>query len=635
MKNQPLKAIIFLFFGLFITHIKATQIYTTSELNPHIFIGNGVEYFEDKTATRDLYSVYKEPFLLNQKGSLNFGLSKSVYWVKFKIKNETREDRLILKIAYPLIDSIDMYLMKDGYPVYHKGDGFMYNLLRSDVQYPVFLFYLPIAKDDTTEILLRVKNHSSYQIPIEIATESELITAGGEISLLQGMYYGILIVMILYNLFIFFSLREIVYVYYAICIFFTLCFFVIFHGHAKYAFWPDNIYWNQHSNKVVMGLLCASSATFALVFLELKSFAKWLFYVMRGIVYAGLLLAVINFFIDLHLVIYFLTFLLMFNAFAMLVAGLVSWYNGYRAARLFVLAWTSYLIGAILLIFRNVGWLPANVVTSNFANIGSALEVILLSLALADKYSLLKAEKEKAQDALLVVQKNQNAMLENKVKERTLELQIETEKTESLLLNILPEPVAHELKNSGKYTAKRHDKVSVMFTDFVNFTHISEQMIPEMLVFELDTYFKKFDEIITKYGIEKIKTIGDAYLCVSGLHEDEQHAQNMCKAALEILSYMNEINAAKKEGEYKFELRIGIHSGNVVAGVVGSKKFAYDIWGDTVNIAARMEQHGVANRINISHSTCDLVKNEFQVIPRGSLPAKNLGEVEMFFLEPK
>jgi adenylate cyclase len=175
--------------------------------------------------------------------------------------------------------------------------------------------------------------------------------------------------------------------------------------------------------------------------------------------------------------------------------------------------------------------------------------------------------------------------------------------------------------------------VTVMFTDFVNFTHISEQMIPEILVFELDTYFKKFDEIISRYDIEKIKTIGDAYLCVAGLHADTDHAQKCCMAGIEIRNYMNEVNAAKGEGEFKFELRIGIHSGNLVAGVVGSKKFAYDIWGDTVNIAARMEQAGQKGQINISQATYELVKNNFNVTPRGSLPAKNKGEIEMYFIE--
>lgn len=533
---------------------------------------SGLQYFEDIHSSYSPITVYQQRFLNLKEGNANFGLSRSTYWLKFSVHNQTKEDRLAIKIGYPLLDSIDLFIMKDGVPIVHKRNGFKYNLFVSEIKYPVYLFYLPIASGTESEILLRVRTHSSFQVPLEIATESSFIHSGGEISLLQGVYYGILLVMIFYNLFIFFSLKEIVYVYYSVCIFFSLCFFTIFYGHARYAFWPDNIEWNQHSMKVVMSLLSAASAAFAIVFLELKNFAKWLFYTLRGIMVVGVFLAIANFYMDLHTVNLMVTLLILFNAIAMLVAGIVSWAKGNRAARLFVLAWAAYLAGALLLILRNLGVLPANTFTSHFASIGSSLEVILLSLALADKYSLIKAEKEKAQEALIAIQKNANITLDNKVKERTQQLQSETEKTESLLLNILPAQVADELKNSGKYLARRHENVSVLFTDFVNFSQISEKMDAEQLVFELDTYFKKFDEIITQLGIEKIKTIGDAYLCVAGLHNNDDHALQACTAGIMIRNYMAKVNESKKHGESKFELRIGIHSGNLVAGVVGSKK---------------------------------------------------------------
>lgn len=223
--------------------------------------------------------------------------------------------------------------------------------------------------------------------------------------------------------------------------------------------------------------------------------------------------------------------------------------------------------------------------------------------------------------------------LENKVEERTNELYLEKKKSDDLLLNILPETVAEELKQTGKTTPRSYEIATVMFTDFENFTLKSEKLSPEELVSLIDTCFKRFDEIISKHNIEKIKTIGDAYLCVSGLPDNKDHnAENVVKAALEILDVIRELQQTNKENS-SFDIRIGIHTGPLVAGVVGDKKFAYDIWGDTVNTAARMEQNSEANRINISQSTYELVKSKYNCIFRGKQPAKNKGLIEMYFVE--
>jgi len=203
----------------------------------------------------------------------------------------------------------------------------------------------------------------------------------------------------------------------------------------------------------------------------------------------------------------------------------------------------------------------------------------------------------------------------------------ERRKSEKLLLNILPVETARELKANGKATAKHYENVTVMFTDFKGFTNIAEQLSAEELVNELDFLFKKFDEIISKYPIEKIKTIGDAYMCASGLPTpNSNHAENIVKAGLEIQQWMIDQNS-------KWRLRVGIHTGSVTAGVVGDKKFAYDIWGDTVNTASRMESSGEAGKINISGATYKLVKEQFNCEFRGKILAKNKGEIDMYFVE--
>jgi len=207
----------------------------------------------------------------------------------------------------------------------------------------------------------------------------------------------------------------------------------------------------------------------------------------------------------------------------------------------------------------------------------------------------------------------------------------ERRKSEKLLLNILPSEVANELKAKGRSDAKLFDHVTVMFTDFVNFTQAGEHMSPNELVNELHTCFKNFDEITRKYGIEKIKTIGDAYLAVAGLPSpDPLHAENVVRAAKEINAFMQDRVA--KHGNSTFQIRIGVHSGSVVAGIVGINKFAYDIWGDTVNTAARMEQNSEAGKINISQTTYDLVKGQIACTYRGEIDAKGKGQLKMYYV---
>jgi class 3 adenylate cyclase len=211
----------------------------------------------------------------------------------------------------------------------------------------------------------------------------------------------------------------------------------------------------------------------------------------------------------------------------------------------------------------------------------------------------------------------------------------ERKRSDELLLNILPREVAEELKDKGSAEAKHFDEVTVMFTDFKGFTQISERLSPAELVSEIDVCFKAFDNIIGKYNIEKIKTIGDAYMCAGGLPvANKTNALDVVSAAMEIQQFIQQhLRQRKHEGKEVFEIRIGIHTGPVVAGIVGVKKFAYDIWGDTVNIASRMESSGEVSKVNISGATHELVKDKFQCTHRGKIQAKNKGEIDMYFVE--
>jgi adenylate cyclase len=227
--------------------------------------------------------------------------------------------------------------------------------------------------------------------------------------------------------------------------------------------------------------------------------------------------------------------------------------------------------------------------------------------------------------------KRNNAVLE----EKNRIIQEERQRSENLLLNILPSSIAEELKTLGHANTRRYDSVSVLFADFKNFTSIAEKLTPEELVSELDHCFKGFDKIMGKFGMEKIKTIGDAYMCAGGLPDPYQsNPTKVIQAAFEMQNFLEVLKEQRmKEGRPYFEARIGIHTGPIIAGVVGEKKFAYDIWGDTVNVAARMESNSDAGKVNISSSTYELVKDSFKCEYRGKISVKNKGEVEMYWVE--
>lgn len=214
------------------------------------------------------------------------------------------------------------------------------------------------------------------------------------------------------------------------------------------------------------------------------------------------------------------------------------------------------------------------------------------------------------------------------------ELEREKQKSDELLLNILPRDVADELKRTGQVEPVYFESVTVLFTDFKDFSRIASNLSPRALIRELEYYFTAFDRIVERHGLEKLKTIGDAYMCAGGIPTPGgTHALDAVRAAWDIQSFMERVLAERRaSSEPGWELRIGIHSGPLMAGVIGNKKFAYDIWGDTVNIAARMESSGEPGRINISRATYERVREHFACEPRGTFAVKNVGEVEMYFV---
>ncbi|MDH5656478.1 MAG: GAF domain-containing protein, partial [Spirochaetia bacterium] len=217
--------------------------------------------------------------------------------------------------------------------------------------------------------------------------------------------------------------------------------------------------------------------------------------------------------------------------------------------------------------------------------------------------------------------------MEDKIKERTRDLQLERDKSNQLLLNILPKSIADELKANGRVNPMFYESVSIMFTDFVSFTQKAESLSPTDLVENLNNIFFEFDNIADSLNLEKLKIIGDAYMCAGGLPEiNFSHPVDICLGALRIQKFISEYQNGI------WDLRIGIHTGPAMAGVIGKSKFAFDVWGDTVNVASRMESGGTPGKINISEATNQLVNLYFETEFRGKQHVKNKGELEMYYL---
>ncbi len=242
----------------------------------------------------------------------------------------------------------------------------------------------------------------------------------------------------------------------------------------------------------------------------------------------------------------------------------------------------------------------------------------------------------------------QKRLLENQIRERTATVMKQKEeienqksiieeqkkKTESLVHSILPKETAEELINKGFSRPRNYSLCTVMFTDFQGFTKIAEKLRPQQLIDELDKYFSKFDEIIGKYNMERIKTIGDSYMCAGGIPiRNKSNPIESVLAALEIQRFMQDAFIEVDGIKYEWKLRLGINTGEIIAGVIGKTKFAFDIWGDTVNTASRTEGSGEAGKVNITKATYEYIKDFFVCTYRGKISAKNKGEIEMYFVE--
>jgi class 3 adenylate cyclase len=623
-------------------------------------IRQGVSFLPDSTGNLSVESAAAGKY--RPVDSLSWNKNVPVYWLKLVVKNETGLDNEWL-FDFENWSFVDFYTATNGsFEV--KSTGHLRPFKKRD--YPVSnknYIRLVVQNDSTQTCFVRLESSfNNEKIPqnlfFKVSPRSLLDKQNSMVGRTIYAFLGIFIVMFLYNFFVFLATRLKSYAWYLLVLFFAFYHTAYNSGYLVSLFsgveqLPVLLLWFERISSPLFGI---SVVLFVQEFLQTKNrYPRW--HVTLNVFMAinsGLVL--LNFIApDWGLAISGLVGVLFIPL--VLTLAVINVIRKYPSALYFLLGYSAFFIGILTTILTLLGLLPANNFNYYYAlPLGTTLEIVLFSFALANLINVLRKENE-AKQARIIVQLRENQdlqtkvtrELEQKVEERTFEInaqkeqifrqkeaiELEKEKSDQLLLNILPESTAQELKEKGFATPKQYQNVTVLFTDFVAFTQIAERLSPDELVTELDYCFRAFDDIITNNGLEKIKTIGDAYMAAAGVPEkDENGAYNTVKAAIEIVRFMESWTKLKiEQKEAPWQLRIGIHTGAITAGVVGKKKFAFDIWGDTVNVASILETRGIPGKINISETTYELVKNKFICTYRGKIEAKHQKQMDMYLLD--
>lgn len=453
---------------------------------------------------------------------------------------------------------------------------------------------------------------------------------------LDGILVGIIVGLGLYNLALFIFVREHGYLYFALYSLSAGLYILSVSERLGCLLWPLHPRWDSLFSWLLVPTTVALFIRFSQQFLSTAENLPWAhrwLQLMIILLCAGPFIGAPIIGLELRRAGFvWNTLISLAVLLSTLILGLICLSRGFRPARAYLAGNSFFCVGVCLYCLGILGLVPWHWWLRNAAVLGIVFQVVFFSLGIADRMARLRRrlaeeEIERIRFQQELVDAN-NRELAERVESRTAELRREKEETERLLYNILPRPVAAELRTTGGSTPRRHDEVSILFADLADFTVTVGTIPPQKLVDELNAIFSAFDDIGARHGLEKIKTIGDAYLAVAGLPEPmADHAVACVRCALEMTAF---IEARNRQSALKWPMRIGIHSGVVVAGVVGKRKFTYDIWGDAVNIAARVQNAAEPGRVNLSAYAYDLVRHDFRCRYRGKIDIKGKGRIDMY-----
>ena len=570
----------------------------------------------------------RSAFSSPQSAHATLGFAEPVTWLRVPVQNPaTTPVTRVLTFDYALLHFVDVYLA--GTEPLHALPRVGNKVPRAERPIAGRNHALEIVfPPGSSELLIRVESPGSKILPLYLSTwpayhRGELIE-----TMVQGLLASLALWLLFYSLLQWRVLQEALYLKYGLLIVSSAFFSIHFFGIGEQYLWGDNQWIENH----LAGLSALMAACATALFVE-DALRQDSPLAMRKalLVLAGFLaLCALAHAVDL----------LGIRGVGVVMGslGLMPVLFGVPGAirRLkrgdpvggwFLLAWTGYLIGSAVMVGVVKGSIGANFWTLHSFQAAATIDMLIFMQIAVMGTRRMKEELAAERRQFFERQKTE---LELKVAERTTELARERQRAEALLLHILPPAIAEELKTNGVCEPKRHEEVTVLFTDLVDFTRTVATIPPQLAVSELNDIFTAFDGIVAEYGLEKINTVGDAYMAAAGVpHAVPDHAARAVRAALAMQAYIAHRN---EHAKVQWQLRAGAHSGPVVAGVVGSTKYAYGIWGDTVNVASRMESNSAPGRVNISATTRTGVKGIYNTQYRGKLEAKGKGEIDMYFV---
>lgn len=618
---------------------------------------------DNSFAIEDIISDESKNLFQQKTSEFEIDFQIETYWIKFDLTNE--ESELVdYMLEFPNWAYADLYY-RDQKDLIHRASGLALN--HAAINFPLGLNnLLEVSIEGGQKMTCYVKLRQVFLGGIQPSNLNSAVSQKDRIvkrkyisQAFSFMFLGIILIMFFYNLFIYISTGDKTYRFYLLSL--LIYVFILFGISGAFYYMVPQLesgpllFLNFMSTQSI--LITLSVLYFVKDFYRVSDrYPKWGKAVDYFSVFLGVVLVILLFKFDLAInlmVISVIPFMVIVFA-----VGFKSLRDGFPGS-IYVLV--AHVIWFVFGIAGMLGQVHPQIKEIEFFRshavyTGAVLEMLLFALALANTINYLMRENKEKQSSIIrhlkenaSLQTKVNRELEDKVKERTKEislqnqkieaqkqnLEVEKERAEGLLLNILPDAVAEELKTTGIATPKYYENVTVLFVDITKFSSMVRKLSSKQLVEGLDFLFSEFDDVTTKYGLEKIKTIGDAYMCVGGLPElDENHPLNAVNAAFEMLeitqSWVSDKIKVDVDG---INLRAGLHTGPVTAGVVGKKKFQFDIWGDAVNLASRMESGSAPGKINISESTYNVIKDHFSCSFRGKFAVKNMGEVNMYFVD--
>lgn len=583
-------------------------------------------------------------------GSPGIGVSPSAYWLRIAVESPKQEtSRWWFDTGNRTLQEVDLY-SPDEHGVYRKtATGSTHRFADRPLPTTTFVFPITLHPGQVSNIFLRVRSTGFLGVAVKpVLWQPDSFNSFSKTELSFFFFFlGIGLALGLFNLMLFLYNRDPNNLWYVSSLaawMFALCSVNGGYGSAYQLFWPNSPIFEQTAWVACILAIGIFPVCFIIHLLDLpktRPRSTRAIYAFMGfsvlpigfqIVATALQLPVRGATLQTAYAIgsvpWALTYVLMIYE---IVGALRA---GSRSAKFVFIAFTPILMAGLFASYQVQRFGEMDFGPGIAAG---AFEFFVMALAVADRFYQLRVEKRKVQIALVENLQKSEQELESKVAQRTSELQQEQIRTKSLLNknqhllhNMLPIEIAEELSITGRTRPARHESATILFTDFSEFTQAVSTMPADRMLDELNEIFAAFDDITDECGVEKIKTIGDAYMAAAGLPKPcSDHAQRCVRAGLRMVGYLEQRN---KRAPFKWQVRVGIHSGPVVAGVVGKRKYAFDIWGDSVNLASRMESSGEPGRVNVSAYTYDLIQNEFECVYRGKVDAKGKGSVDMYFV---